>query len=37
MSIFNSDSWEIEEGQISVKNFIVTNVDPLTKNIKLKI
>jgi len=36
MSIFNSDSWEIEEGQISVKNFTVKNVDPLTKNLKLR-
>ena len=36
MSVFNNDSWEIEEGQISVKNFIVTNTDPLSKNIKLR-
>lgn len=36
MSIFNSDSWEIEEGQLSVKNFTVTNVDPLSSNIKLR-
>ena len=36
MSIFNSDSWEVEEGQISVKNFTVKNVDPLTKNLKLR-
>lgn len=36
MSIFNSDSWEVEDGQLSVKNFTVTNVDPLSSNIKLK-
>ena len=30
MSVFNNDSWEIEEGQISVKNFIIINTDPLT-------
>tara|TARA_A100001015_G_C14493884_1_gene520343 strand:- start:162 stop:551 length:390 start_codon:yes stop_codon:yes gene_type:complete len=36
MSIFDSDSWEIEEGQLLVKNFTVSNVDPLTKNIKLR-
>ena len=36
MSIFNSDSGEIEEGQLSVKNFTVTNVDPLSSNIKLR-
>ena len=36
MSIFNSDSWEVEDGQLSVKNFTITNVDPLSSNIKLK-
>lgn len=36
MSVFNNDSWEIEEGQISVKNFIIINTDPLSNNIKLR-